>query len=259
MFGIKPAPLQTSLNAVHDYEGVMTDTNRQLISTLFSEGEIDNIKRTKGYIEEAIPDWAKSNAYVVVAGGCFASHMQFEKVKDIDIFVLGHSDPEEQTRRHEAIRRKMIFSFLDIVDKTQDYVRNNDAVKEVWTDSSRKIQFIYTNHKSRQELIADFDYVHCMTSYHLHKLYITRQIYDAIVRKELIVNNPKNVQEWRRNKFLNRGYKEVGSKEHTLGDILAGALKKVAQTSYVSYEDDDAVPAPKVAWGPYRTNIAKNV
>jgi len=259
MFGIKPPPLQTSLNAVHDYERVMTDTNRQLISTLFSEEEIDIIKRTKGYIEEAIPDWVKSNAYVVVAGGCFASHMQREKVKDIDIFVLGHSDPKEQERIHEVIKRKMLFSMPAIDNKTQDYMRNNDAVKEVWTDSSRKIQFIFTNHKSRQELIADFDYVHCMTSYHLHKLYITRQTYDAIISKHLIVNNKKNIQEWRTQKFTDRGYKEVGSKEHTLGDILAGALKKVAQTSYVSYEDDDAVPAPKVAWGPYRTNIAKNV
>ena len=206
------------------------DKNQDLISTLFSEEEIDNIKRTKGYIEEAIPDWVKSNAYVVVAGGCFASHMQFEKVKDIDIFVLGHYAPIEQKRMHEAIKRKMIFSFPDIDDKTQDYVRNNDAVKEVWTENSRKIQFIFTNHKSRQELIADFDYVHCMTSYHLHKLYITRQIYDAIVRKELIVNNEKNIQEWRRSKFIQRDYTEEKAVPKSLdgaslGDILASALK----------------------------------
>lgn len=234
------------------------DKNQDLISTLFSKEQIDIIKNAKAYVEEAIPDWVKSNAYVVVAGGCFASRMQFEKVKDIDIFVLGHSDPIEQTRMHEAIKRKMLFSMPAIDDKTDSYARGNDAVKEVWTDNERKMQFIFTNHKSRQDLIADFDYVHCMTSYHLHKLYITRQTYDAIISKHLIVNNKKNIREWRTQKFTDRGYKRPEEKEPTLGDILAGALKKVAQTSYVSYEDD-AVLAPKVAWGPYRTNIAKNV
>jgi hypothetical protein len=41
----------------------------------------------------------------------------------------------------------------------------------------------------------------------------------------IIVNNDKNIQEWRVNKFIERGYKEPVKKEPTLGDILAGALK----------------------------------
>ena len=65
-----------------------------------------------------------------------------------------------------------------------------------------------------------------MTSYSENKLYITRKIYDAIIKKHLIVQNNKNVQEWRVNKFIERGYKEAVEKESTLGDILAGALKK---------------------------------
>lgn len=237
----------------------MAHTNDDLKSQLFEANEIEHVKETKGFLEEIIPDWVKSNSYVVVAGGCFASRFQSEIIKDIDIFVLGSSSPVEEQRMHETIKNKMRLSFPSITDKTVDYVRDNKAVSEVWTDTRSRIQFIFTHHKTREDLVKDFDYVHCMTSYYLHRLYITRKIYEAIIHKKLIVNNDKNIQEWRRNKFLNRGYKEVGSKEPTLGDILAGGLKKVAQTSYVSYEDDDASTATKVAWGPYRTNIAKNI
>lgn len=232
------------------YENIhMTDTNTELMTKAFADHEIILIRNAKAYVEEAIPDWVKSNAYVVVAGGCFASRMQSELIKDIDIFVLGHSDPEEQKRMHDAVRRKMQISFPTIDDKTQSYARNNDAVEEVWTDNNRKVQYIFTNHKSREDLINDFDYVHCMTSYHLHKLYITRKIYDAIVNKHLVVNNGKNVQEWRRSKFRDRGYKDVNEQmlpEPTLGDILAGALKKASTT--VATGGGKTAMANKTTW-----------
>lgn len=248
MIGITPPPLWTSMNAVKSYyEKIhMTDTNETLMTAVFTDEEIQKIRVTKGYIESYIPDWVKSNAYVVVAGGCFASRLHNDNAKDFDIFVLGHSDPVEQKRMHDAIKRKMQISFPTISDKTQNYVRDNDAVEEVWTENHRNIQFIFTNHKSREDLINDFDYVHCMTSYHLHKLYITRKIYDAIIKKHLIVNNDKNVQEWRRQKFTDRGYKDMAifdKPETTLGDILSSALRSSAKTikpayTYTSYEDD---------------------
>jgi len=250
MIGIKPPPLWTTMNAVRDYEKAMTDTNTELKSHLFSEDDIDRIKNAKAYVEEAIPDWVKSNAFVVVAGGCFASRMHFEMVKDIDIFVLGHHNPEDQKKMHDAVKRKMQISFPTISDKTQDYARNNDAVKEVWNEDRKKIQYIFTSQKSREDLINDFDYVHCMTSYHLGSLYITRKIFDAIRDRKLIVQNPKNIQQWRKSKFRDRGYIEVleEKKEPTLGDILAGAktnprrfgnipaLNPIKE-DYVSWED----------------------
>lgn len=259
----KPPPLWTSMNAVKSYyEHIhMTQTseiNDDLRGQLFNYHKNGLVFHAKTQIEKQLPDWVKNNAYVVVAGGCFASSLQGENLKDIDIFVLGHSSPVEEKRMHDTIKQKMVSSYLHIKDNTLDYVRDNDAVSEVWTETKKKIQFIFTHHASRKDLIKDFDYVHCTTSYQLGKLYITRKIFDAIMNKELIVNNGKNIQQWRKEKFLGRGYKDMAQfvdAEPTLGDILAGALKKVAQTSYVSYEDD-ALPK---SWGPYLTNIAKNV
>jgi len=208
MIGIKPPPLWTTMNAVRDYEKAMTDTNTELKSHLFSEDDIDRIKNAKAYVEEAIPDWVKSNAFVVVAGGCFASRMHFEMVKDIDIFVLGHHNPEDQKKMHDAVKRKMQISFPTISDKNQNYPRNNDAVKEVWNEDRKKIQYIFTSHKSREDRINDFDYVHCMTSYHLGSLYITLKIFDEFRDRKLKVQYPKNHKQWRKCKFSESGYIE---------------------------------------------------
>lgn len=218
----------------------MNELNDDLRGQIFNYNENTRVFHTKTEIEKHLPDWVKADFNLVVAGGCFASSLQGENLKDIDIFVLGDKKyPAIENQRYDAIKRKMKSHYRDIKDNTRDYVRDNDAVAEVWTEPKKKIQFIFTHHETRQDLINDFDYVHCMTSYQLGKLYITRKIFDAIMKKELIVNNRKNIQEWRRNKFLGRSYKELEeTKEATLGDILSSALKKVAQTSYVSYEDD---------------------
>lgn len=248
----KPPPLWTSMNAVKSYYEHIhmtqnSELNDDLRGQLFSYSENTRIFNSKTQIEKLLPEWVKNNSDVVVAGGCFASSFLGENIKDIDIFILGNFEyPATELVAHNNVKSLMIKSFPDVHDKTLDYVRDNHAVAEVWTEKKKKLQFIFTHHKTRQDLIKDFDYVHCMTSYQQGKLYITRKIYDTIMSKELIVNNGKNVQEWRRNKFLDRGYKEiVEDKELTLGDILAGALKSSSTngskitTSYVSYEDDD--------------------
>lgn len=243
MIGTIPTapPLWTSINAVKSYyeHTHMTDKNHDLISELFTEIEIEHIKAVKEKIEAAVPKWVLHDPYVVIAGGCFASALQSTMIKDFDIFVLGdRKHPDIEKEKFRSIRQKMRVSLPEINDKTDDYSRNNSAVAAVWTEKKRKMQFIYTHHDTREELLKDFDYLHCTVSYYLGKLYISRQIYDAVMERKLIVNNDKNIQQWRREKFISRGYKEVGE-EMTVGNILAGALKRVAQTSYVSYEDDD--------------------
>ena len=56
------------------------------------------------------------------------------------------------------------------------------------------------------------------------------------------MQNNKNIQLWRKAKFLDRGYKEAVEIEPTLGDILAGALKSGDST-----------------WSHYSTNIAADI
>lgn len=205
----------------YDYGKTMTHT-----SEVFDDDETRQLMAVKKTIEMLLPNWIKRNSDIVIAGGCWASELQGEKYKDIDIFVLGDpSYPDLHERKQTAIRELMKAWTPSIQNKTDDYVRNNDKVEEVWTSKDHWVQFIFTKHLTRKDLINDFDYVHCMTSYSENKLYITRKIYDAIIKKHLIVQNSKNVQEWRVNKFIERGYKEPVEIEPTLGDILAGALK----------------------------------
>jgi hypothetical protein len=211
----------------YDYGKTMTHT-----SEVFDDDECKQLRAAKNNIENLLPPWVKQNPDIVIAGGCWASKLQGDSFKDIDIFILGDSSyPDLHERKQTAIRELMKAWIPSIENKTVDYVRDNDKVDEVWTSKEKVLQFIFTKHKTRKDLINDFDYVHCMTSYSEGKLYITRKIYDAIIKKHLIVQNSKNIQEWRQQKFRDRGYVAMRDvlqnlRELTLGEILAGALKK---------------------------------
>ena len=243
MIGITPPPLWTSMNAIRDYERAMTHTDET-----FTYVETSKLLAAKQHIEKLLPLWIRQNPNIVVAGGCWASKLHNEAIKDVDVFILDCNN----------LHKEEILSWIqdwyeDSEDKTEDYARNNDKVTNVWTSKRNKIQFIFTKHKTRKELIEDFDYVHCKTSYTEGYIYTTRKIFDAIMNKQLIVNNGKNIQLWRKEKFLDRGYKEPVEKEPTLGDILAGALKRnpvnvsvgggggggtiLIKNEYVSWED----------------------
>jgi hypothetical protein len=219
MFGIKPPPLWTSMNAVRDYERTMTHTNE-----VFDHIETERLMAAKASIERMLPLWVRQNPNVVVAGGVWASELQSEYIKDVDVFILDCPNDIK-----ESIRGAIMADYEDSKNKTEDYVRNNEKVTEVWTSKRKLVQFIFTKHQTRNDLINDFDYVHCKTSYSENKLYITRKIYDAIMNKQLIVQNNKNIQQWRKEKFLERGYKETVEKESTLGDILSRALRNNAK------------------------------
>ena len=59
-----------------------------------------------------------------------------------------------------------------------------------------------------EQIKGSFDFVHCMAHYNLGdgKLYISKKIYEAAKNKKLIVNNEKQVKDWRIQKFLDQGY-----------------------------------------------------
>lgn len=200
--------------------------NETLKHTIFSKIEIEKLEHTKDNVLRQVPKWAHNHFALVVAGGAWASSIQGTRIKDIDIFVLDNCTDEVK----EDIRALMknTYGVGAVHNTTDSYNRNNDKVTEVWRTTDKFVQIIFTKHKTRKELIEDFDYVHCKASYWGEQLYITRQIYDAIVKMQLIPNNQKNIQQWRREKFIDRGYKELGEQapvEMNLGDILAAALK----------------------------------
>lgn len=158
---------------------------------------------------------------IVIAGGCFASWFHGQPPKDIDVFVL--NDPESRGTFAETLRMSI---GPRLKDKTDAYVRGAKHVQRLfeWVPEILrdpvKYQFIFTDYKSREELIADFDMAHCMVSYHVGKLYLTRRTFDAIKEKNLILNKGKEVPSWRIDKFTQRGWvldtNNVRKDPHTL-------------------------------------------
>jgi len=147
--------------------------------------------------------------YLVMAGGAFVSWFDhLTKVNDIDVFVLHDETAKNKLRAYLGSNGFLL--------KSTDYLKQTNPgathVQEIWEgnheNNGRKYQFIFTDYWSREELIKEFDYKHCMVSYDVGKnmIYITRQIYDSIANKHLIVNNQSRVADWRRYKFLKRGF-----------------------------------------------------
>lgn len=155
---------------------------------------------------------------VVVAGGWFASKLQDTIPKDIDIFILcGGPYPEEFQRYANAVRNEAKLRGVNLDESTAvEYAR--EKIWAVYTQRSQRfedrmrgtnIQYIFSKYSDRKKLLADFDYLHTTISYNLgnHKLYTTYNAYDAAKNRKLIVNHQP--QDWRRHKFLSRGYIEV--------------------------------------------------
>lgn len=186
------------------------------IDDVFKPSEKDKIlymkSMAKAHINLILGDkiYDEVGPFLIVAGGAFPDwhHSTRNGPKDIDVFVL--TDPTAKNKLRQYLGSN------GFQKKDLEYLKQTNPgathVQEVWegnaTSHDIKYQFIFTDYWSREELIKEFDYKHCMVSYDVGKnqIYITRQIYDAIANKQLIVNNDNRVAEWRRTKFLQRGY-----------------------------------------------------
>lgn len=151
--------------------------------------------------------------FVVLAGGAFVSWYHNQKAKDIDIFILDSGN--EQT--NEAIEMILMANFSFLRKKSPEYkgYTLNPNVIKVWDVQTKikgslpyKYQIIFTKYRTREDLIAHFDFVHCTMNYYNGKLYFTKNTYDCIDTKRLAVNNILNasIARYRYNKFINRGF-----------------------------------------------------
>ena len=203
-----------------------------MIDDIFDTSEKDKIVHMKhmarSYISMIIGGQMYDivSPFLIVSGGAFPDwfHNTRNGPKDIDVFVLNNDNAKNKLRPYLASN--------GFEKKDLEYLKQTNPgathVQEVWEGNAIshniKYQFIYTDYSDRKDLIAEFDYKHCMVSYDVGKneIYITRSIYDAIANKQLIVNNDKRVAEWRRAKFLQRGYTEPVLKAGTptLGEIF---------------------------------------
>lgn len=179
---------------------------------VFSPAEIEKILSMKSYFNIIHKEHMKGNegffiAYkesYVYAGGAFASQWWHEQPKDIDFFIL---DNPSATLWFETFLIKAGSHAPTVTVHDIRYMKNKH-IKKVATDHLTKIQYIFTDYKTREELMASFDYAHTKVSYYKDDLYITKATYDSIRDKKLVVTNQENWYPQREEKFLKRGWKQ---------------------------------------------------
>jgi hypothetical protein len=148
---------------------------------------------------------------VVLAGGVYTSWYHEEKIKDVDVFILNTVDKGDIIDYISSVKIQDMFEKNSFKD-TSEYKRDNGNILSVFNavhEKTRvKLQFIYTNYKTREELIEHFDFLHCTPNYYDGKLYVRRDAFESVRDKKLVVHNEKNQVQWRREKFLSRGFTE---------------------------------------------------
>lgn len=146
---------------------------------------------------------------IIIAGGCFVSWFHERELNDIDVFFL---DDFDTTFACEAYISNVKNDHPNTIKNHEHYIRNNDMITNVFSereiDSPYNYQYIFTEYKTRKDLIDHFDFAHTTISYNIgeDKLYITRKAYDALKNKKLIRNGKGDIAEWRVEKFLKRGW-----------------------------------------------------
>lgn len=161
----------------------------------FTQYEKDHILSAKKEIERIVLTKVISKtSSSVIAGGVFASLLRGEDYKDIDVFVFNDL-------------MSYVLSKNCLKQTNSDYLKSkNKSITDVYLDDIQKINTIFTIYKTRNELLCDFDYLHCCVSYDFEKLHISPAAYKAIINRKLIINNPANIALYREQKFLKQGY-----------------------------------------------------
>jgi hypothetical protein len=146
-----------------------------------------------------------------VSGGCIASLLQGGVPNDWDVWFYG----EEFAQRVKKLYTEDPSYQNEVAtmeEKYRDVIADDKRllVTENATTLKNGIQIITKYYGSPEEVRKTFDYVHCLPYYDAmqDKLYISRDQYDCCNAKILKVNNLDNLKEYRRQKFLNRGYTE---------------------------------------------------
>ena len=194
------------------------------IQVAFNDGEVNEILTWKELSFNALTKNLELPAVflksVVLAGGVYTSWHHMEKIKDIDVFILDDGYDAAILNYLKSQVGKIFTSF----NNAPEYKRDNPYINDVYNaetiiNNASKYQFIFTKYKTREELISHFDYLHCTPNYHNGNLFVRKDAYDAIRDKKLIVHNEKNQVEWRRTKFISRGFTQTIKLARTRGQI----------------------------------------
>lgn len=156
-----------------------------------------------------IPSELMYSKNIVIAGGCWTSLFHGETPHDIDVFILNDNKTKGMVHTHiQQIRFKNPSS--EIIKEGATNYMDNDSIEYTAFDTITKLQFITTKYNTRKELVSHFDMLHCCVSYTPwdDKLYISRDVYDIILKKEIRAQSGimELVKPWRIEKMKERGW-----------------------------------------------------
>ena len=143
----------------------------------------------------------------ILTGGCFASLFLEEEVHDWDVYLRD----SVTVSRFESFVMSDTPTLNEVADVTSGYMTITNVDGKLVTANAitfkNGLQVIINTDKTHRET---FDFVHCMPYFDMAKqqLFISRQQYDSIKSKTLIVN-PKHlvlVDQRRADKFMSRGW-----------------------------------------------------
>ena len=143
----------------------------------------------------------------ILTGGCFASLFLDEEVHDWDVYLKDSVTAD----RFESFVISDTPTLNEVAGVTYGYTLITKVGGKLITANAitfkNGLQVITRTGKEHRET---FDFVHTMPYFDMktQQLFISRQQYDAIKSKTLIVN-PKHlvlVNQWRADKFMTRGW-----------------------------------------------------
>lgn len=155
--------------------------------------------RTTPYYQLELP-WDK----LFLSGGAICSLIRGEEPKDWDWYF---KDVDAMNKFQQHLKNCELF-IKDIDDKYGQFGTNGKMITANAITMDDGNSFITMIAAEPKVLKSTFDYVHCTPHYESGRLYISKKQYNACVQKKLIVNNVDMVKEYRRQKFLNRGWTE---------------------------------------------------
>ena len=186
--------------------------------TIFNESEQQHILDVKNGIQSFVSScilspWGMSLASPIdwgnlyLTGGAIASLLQGEHPKDWDFYF---KDNLSMTIWKNTLLKPDLIEYVAEAKEYYDTLITRKMITTNCITMNNGASFVTMLAGDPKTVRESFDYVHCTPWYDLEeqKLYISRQMYDSIMQKKLIVNNAKNCKEYRLNKFKKRGYSE---------------------------------------------------
>lgn len=167
---------------------------------------IDSVRAFRNaYVETGIiPLTAMGSMFL--SGGAIASLIQGNQPNDWDFYFTN-----KEVMEHV---QKVILDNPECIEEYDEgYHAGISGGKHITTNAitlKGKWSIITGFYGEIKDITKSFDYVHCTPHYSFikKKLLISRSQYNCIINKKLIVNNKNNIKEWRREKFISRGYIE---------------------------------------------------